>query len=96
MPVLLSSMTPASGPFSGETHITIEGENFTDTSEILIQFSNIQNTVSVPAVFVNRTILTCIAPVFESPSFPVSVNVTVALNGQQFLTNSLAYTYYGT
>lgn len=95
VPNPLISISPASGPFSGGTLTSIMGANFTDTREILVRFTDSNSVVDVLGVFVNRELLTCVTPSFPGGPLPRTVNVTVALNGQQFQTNSLSFLYYG-
>eukprot|EP00698_Gefionella_okellyi_P025823 TRINITY_DN9606_c0_g1_i1.p1 TRINITY_DN9606_c0_g1~~TRINITY_DN9606_c0_g1_i1.p1 ORF type:complete len:5899 (-),score=1194.87 TRINITY_DN9606_c0_g1_i1:131-16627(-) len=91
-PVVVSSVSPNSGPTTGLTFISIVGVNFTQTNETKIRFSNSSSGYSsvVAGLFVSSTLVTCSTP---SASAMV-VSVEVGLNGQQFTSNGILFNFF--
>jgi len=89
--VILESAVPTSGPVNGGTTVTLKGENFVSTEEILVQFASSGFVGNVSGTFISSSLLSCVAPAAIGPR---SVDVTVALNSQQFTASSISFLYY--
>jgi len=96
--VVLTSTTPDSGPVTGQTHMSIAGVNFVNTSEIVVRFRAEQNTSQVvyaPATFITVAQISCVAPSFQQFAGSATVIIDVSLNGQEYNSTTLLFSYYG-
>jgi len=95
VPVNISALSTRSGPITGDTVLSIYGSNFVFTGEIAVQFVNGSEKEIVVGTFVNDTVITCITPSFAAYASHMFVEVSVALNSQQFTSMSLPFQFYG-
>ena len=89
----MSAIAPVSGPTTGGTAVQVIG-TFTNSSDtIVVRFTDGTDTRDVVGSFVSATRVDAVTVAFPSAG---TVNVTVALNGQQFTTTSVPFLFYGT
>lgn len=89
--VAISGTVPASGPVGGGTALRILGQNFVNTSEILIRFSASGFVGNVTATFIAANVVACISPA-RMPAGSVSVDI--GLNSQQFTQQPVSFLAY--
>lgn len=71
---IIYSVTPNNGPKTGGTMVTIQGNNFTNTTNV-----SFGNTNATSFNILNSTTITAITPVYAVTG-PVNVNVTTSFN----------------
>ena len=85
------SLSPASGPLDGDTHVVISGAHLANGSDYQCRFGD---ALPVYATWHGRnTSLVCIAPNASGVRGYGSVEVTT--NGQQYTQDGVQYAYYG-
>lgn len=60
--ILISSITPSSGLFSGGTKIEMIGANFVNSDQLLCHFVFVGGIIYVPALYHSENFLTCYSP----------------------------------
>ena len=92
---VLERATPAAGPITGCTTVTVRGHGFLDSSDLLCAFG----TTTTSAVFVDSGEIYCRTPLFQQPhdrsedrDLPVRVALTVSNNGVDY--SKLALDFY--
>eukprot|EP01052_Picozoa_sp_SAG31_P008760 SAG31_NODE_448_length_15557_cov_5.101760_2_plen_3713_part_00 len=93
------SVSPVSGPASGGTNVMLTGISLRVAlpNVTICRFADeVNQVVDVYAdrVSAAANAIWCRSPLWMFPSYPVTVSVSVALNGQQFQTASSLFTYY--
>eukprot|EP01043_Picozoa_sp_COSAG02_P041651 COSAG02_NODE_3470_length_6690_cov_2.641784_2_plen_1275_part_01 len=93
-PVVLHSSQPSSGPVSGDTQLTIYGDNFVETN-LITCFFDFPNANMSGFVSIDGNII-CRSPnsVREPATGVGRAVVRVALNGQQFTATHLPFRFY--
>ena len=86
-PTTLTSLSPATSPTAGGLTVTIAGAGFTDTVGLVCRF----DVTVVPAVYVNGSAVTCVAPAYAAGV----VSVSVANDELNYCGVQLAFTYIG-
>jgi hypothetical protein len=83
----VSSISPASGPSSGGTLVTVTGANFRSSCLLQCRFGNL----SVPATPINETLVQC-----RSPSVGMSLDacLQVTNNGQSYSDGCLSFHFH--
>eukprot|EP00741_Cyanophora_paradoxa_P014968 tig00020830_g14441.t1 len=91
-PPVFGTIDPVLGPLSGGTPVTIRGEVFVDTGEIVC----VWGALRTPATFVNDQEIICPSADYRSvsPLTPVAVVMRFSLNGVLFPPNNMSYYYY--
>jgi hypothetical protein len=84
--MVVYSIEPTSGPMSGNIEITINGNNFNNTSTFTCYFGG----KAIAGTFVDSTKVICTAPAVENPG---AVNVSVSVNGVNYGTPMRFYFY---
>lgn len=92
----VSALSPAQGPITGGTFLTVVGTTLAPTTEILISFTNGTFTEFANGTFASASHIECVTPSFAGHLPSAVVTVEVALNGQQFTTGGVTFFYYGT
>ena len=85
-PILVSSMTPVSGPRRGGTKVIFKGVNFINSKFTSCRFGS----VIVPARFVSSMELECLSPENELGD----IFVEISNNGQQFSSTRRVFIVY--
>lgn len=87
---VLEQATPAAGPTTGCTTVTVRGHGFLDSSDLLCAFG----TTTTSAVFVDSGEISCRTPqdLSEYRDLPASVALTVSNNGVEY--SELALDFY--
>ena len=85
-PILVSSMTPVSGPRRGGTKVIFKGVNFINSKFVSCRFGS----VIVPARFVSSMELECLSPENELGD----IFVEISNNRQQFSSTRQVFTVY--
>jgi hypothetical protein len=80
----VQSVTPSSGPTSGNTTVVVTGQNFAFTSTLSCRFG----TVVVPGTYVNASTVVCIAPAQNG-----TVSVEVSANGVDYTSSVVQFHY---
>eukprot|EP01051_Picozoa_sp_SAG22_P022007 SAG22_NODE_5097_length_1087_cov_1.018219_2_plen_208_part_01 len=80
------SIMPHVGPVRGGTRVTLFGVSFLPYADLGCIFGN----VTVPAEYVNGTIMVCVSP--QHLAGPVALNMTI--NGQQYTTDDITFNFY--
>jgi hypothetical protein len=89
LPLHMLSLTPTSGPVSGNTPVTIWGSGFSTASTICL----FGQSVSPSSVVINSTALVCHSPVSTFVGFvPIKVSIDT---GVTFTDHSLDFQYFG-
>ena len=81
----VQTVSPASGPPTGGTIVTVTGQNFVAGGRLLCMFGS----TTVYATFVSSSELSCPAP----PHLPATVAVEVALNGVDYTTDGVTFQF---
>lgn len=84
----MTGFVPSSGPVDGNTLTDIVGVGFVNTGEIKVSF----NGSVVAATYVSASVVRTSTPPGVSGNQPVQL----ALNGQQYVSSSVPFFYYGT
>ena len=84
-------MLPLLGPVEGGTQLTVIGSHFRESSTLVCRFGR-GSGATVSARYVDSYQLECASPVSAGAS---AKSIEVSLNGQQFTSFGVAYTYTG-
>ena len=84
---VVSGITPTGGPTSGQTQVVLRGSDFTGGSDYRCKFG----TRIVRATLGSSGKLTCVSP---AQGMAGAVHVEVAMNGQQFSSGAMEYTFF--
>lgn len=64
-PYAIYKVKPKLGPLTGKTKITIEGDGFKDSQNIVVRFATGKFVEEVQGIYVDEKTLTCESPSFE-------------------------------
>ena len=84
-PATLTSLSPPTSPTTGGVTVTVTGTGFTNTTALVCRFG----VTAVSAVYVNSTIVKCVAPAYAIGA----VSTAVANDGVNYGVVQLPFTY---
>lgn len=88
----IDSVAPMNGPATGNTVLNIMGSGFGKTAEWHCSFASNSHRILVNATVLSPTRLRCVTPAF--PSAPATVSLSLMVHGQDFLRQSVQYTFH--
>eukprot|EP00301_Raphidiophrys_heterophryoidea_P022519 c6656_g1_i1.p1 GENE.c6656_g1_i1~~c6656_g1_i1.p1 ORF type:complete len:1508 (+),score=361.23 c6656_g1_i1:20-4543(+) len=89
-PLTVTGLAVAGGPTSGNTQVAVEGSGFSAIANTNTSVCMFGDTISA-VIKVTDSYITCLSPATSSE---VSVDVLLAVNGQDFQSVSTGYSYY--
>ena len=85
------SISPNSGPISGDTDVSVFGKNFIDSNDLACKFGN---SSLVKATFLSSSEIKCISPSVVTTERIVEAIVVVTNNAHHFTQDSITFTFY--
>nr|SYZ35238.1 PtDNAH9b [Paramecium tetraurelia] len=92
-PYAIYSIKPCLGPLTGKTKVSITGDGFKDSQNIIVRFFSGKASEDVQAVYVSPTELTCETPSYEKHGARKS-EVKVSIDRLDFTIMSQFYSYF--
>jgi hypothetical protein len=96
-PPQVKSVSPNSGPATGQNLVNVMGLNFLDSNRAQQNALRCKfGAIDVPATFKANNLVQCNTPTYSvnAAAGPTTVPVEVTLNGESYTSNQVSYTYY--